>query len=98
MIRPTGFRILVKDIIVQDQTVGGIIIPDNGKELDGTAEVIALGSGFTSRSGYVEKGYPVSIGDKVIIPMNRECGTVVHHGEERYKIFDVEDILAIITD
>tara|TARA_R110002020_G_scaffold102504_2_gene240673 strand:+ start:3391 stop:3687 length:297 start_codon:yes stop_codon:yes gene_type:complete len=98
MLRPLGYKVLVKDIIEEEQTVGGIIIPDNAKELDGSAEVIKLGSGFTNRAGVVEKGYPFKVGDKVIIPMNRECGTVVHHGEERYKIFDVEDILAIITE
>jgi len=98
MLKPTGFRVLVKDIIKEDQNIGGIIIPDNAKELDGTAVVIELGRGMTNKAGKVETAYPVAIGDKVIIPMNRECGTVVNYGADRYKIFDVEDILAIVTD
>ena len=99
MLVPTGFRVLVKDIVREEEyMVGAILLPDTAKELDGSAEVMVLGRGLTDKHGNVHGEYPFKVGDKVVIPLNRECGTVVNHQEERYKIFDVEDILAVITD
>jgi co-chaperonin GroES (HSP10) len=95
MIKPTGYRVLVKDIIDNSDKIGNIFIPDAAKEMTGHAEVLNLGRGNVNKNGQV-CDYPVDIGDIVIIPMNRECGTVIHHDEERLKIFDVEDLLAVI--
>jgi co-chaperonin GroES (HSP10) len=96
MIVPTGYRVLVEDIIENEQMEGSIYLPDSAKTLDGYAKVVKLGRGLINKEGQQMKDYPVKEGDTVIIPLNRECGTVVHHDDKRYKIFDVEDLLGIV--
>jgi Chaperonin 10 Kd subunit len=48
-IRPLGDRILVKRIKEEDQTKGGIIIPDTAKEKPQEGKIVAVGKGEADR-------------------------------------------------
>lgn len=61
-------RIILKQIEEQEKFVGGIIIPDTGKERSNFFEVIAVGPGkFNEFTGNVIP-MTISIGDKVVVP------------------------------
>lgn len=91
-IRPLKDRIVVKALQQEEQTAGGIYLPDTAKEKPQNGEVIAVGPGK-----YVEaKGDrippPLNVGDKVIF--GKYAGTEVRVGGEELKILEVKDVLA----
>lgn len=96
MLVPFGYRVLVKDIVKDQEMDGAILLPDSAKTLDGTAEIVKLGKGLVDKHGNSHESYPFKEGDTVIIPMNKECGTVIFHDTEKYKIFEVSDVLALV--
>ena len=44
-LKPLGARALVKMIEREEQTAGGIVLPDTAREKPQTAEVVAVGEG-----------------------------------------------------
>ena len=54
-IRPLRDRILVTRIDEEDQTKGGIIIPDTAKEKPQEGKVVAVGKGKVMDDGKVQK-------------------------------------------
>ena len=65
-IRPLSDRVLVKRLDeAEEQSVGGIIIPDTAKEKPQEAEVVAIGPGRLEDGNRVAP--EVSKGDKVLI-------------------------------
>lgn len=93
MIRPIGNRVLLKEIVTES-LVGGIIIPEKAKEEQTTFEVIAVGTGFYNSNGKKEEILDVKAGDVVIV--NKFSGNEIKNDTEKYKIVDINDILAII--
>ena len=95
-ILPLADRVLVKRVVAQAKTAGGILLPDSGVKKLNEAEVVAVGPGFVGRDG---KRVPVDLkaGDKVLLP---EYGgqTVKAPGapdeEEDMQLFRADDILA----
>ena len=63
-IKPIGDRVLVKYIEEEEeQSRGGIIIPDSAKEKPQEAEVIALGTGKKDDNGK-KQAFEVKVGDR----------------------------------
>ena len=92
-ITPLGDRVLIKSVeAVEEQNVGGIIIPDSAKEKPQEAEVVALGTGKTEDGKKV--AFNVKIGDRVII--SKYGGTEVKYDDVVYSLVREDDILAII--
>ena len=92
-IRPLSDRILVKRLDeAEEQSVGGIIIPDTAKEKPQEAEVVAIGPGRLEDGGRVAP--EVSKGDKVLI--GKYSGTEVKVDGDDYLIMREDDILAIV--
>ena len=52
-LRPLHDRVLVKRLEVQEQSRGGIIIPDSAKEKPQQAEVVAVGNGKLNEEGEI---------------------------------------------
>ena len=93
-IKPIGDRVLVKYIEEEEeQSRGGIIIPDSAKEKPQEAEVIALGTGKKDDKGKVQ-AFEVKVGDRVLI--SKYGGTEVKLDEEKYMLVREDDILGII--
>ena len=92
-IRPLQDRILVKRIIEDEKTAGGIIIPDSAKEKPQEGEVIAVGKGKVTEDG---KTLPLDVkaGDRVLF--GKYAGTEVRLSGEEHLIMREEDILGII--
>ncbi|MBT4098568.1 MAG: co-chaperone GroES [Gemmatimonadetes bacterium] len=93
-IQPLADRVLVKRVDEdEEQSIGGIIIPDTAKEKPQEALVVAVGPGRT------EDGKRVSLdvkkGDKVLI--GKYSGTEVKLDGEEHLILREEEILAVIS-
>ncbi len=92
-IKPLGDKIVIKVIEDNEQTSGGIFIPDNAKEKPQKGEVIAVGAGKTLDSGEREP-MDVKVGDTILYA--KYSGTDVKLDGQIYKILPVKDALAVI--
>ena len=93
-IKPLADRVLAKRLDeVEEQKVGGIIIPDTAKEKPQEAEIVAVGPGRVEDGERV--GLEVSVGDKVLI--GKYSGTEVKIEGEEYLIMREDDILAVVA-
>ena len=92
--RPLHDRVLVKRLEEQEQTPGGIIIPDIAKEKPTEARVIAVGPGALGKAA---KKLPMSVevGDRVLL--GKWSGTEVKIDDEEFLILKEEDILGVIN-
>ena len=52
-IRPIGDKILVKRMVAEEKTQGGIIIPDSSQEKPLEGEVVSVGNGRSDNKGNV---------------------------------------------
>ena len=98
MIKPAGYRILIKPRKVEEKTAGGIIIPDTTKEREQFRQMI---SDVVSVGEFAYHDYPanwVKAGDVVIT--KEYPGMLVKDpcDNEEYRIINDEDILGILTD
>ena len=91
---PLGDKVVLKQLVAEDKTKSGIILPGQAKEKPQQAEVIAVGPG-----GMVdgkEVTMQVKVGDKVIY--SKYAGTEVKLEDEEYVIVKQSDIVAIVED
>lgn len=89
---PLGDRVVIKQLIAEETTKSGIVLPGQTKEKPQQAEVVAVGPG-----GIVdgkEVTMQVKAGDQVIY--SKYSGTEVKVEDEEYIIVKQSDILAII--
>ena len=93
MIRPLGENIVVKVIDDQEQTTGGIYIPDSAKEKPQKGEVIAVGKGKTLDSGEKDE-MEVKVGDVVLYA--KYSGTDVKLENQLLKVLSVKDVLGVL--
>ena len=90
---PLGERVVVQPIEMDQQTKGGIYLPDTAKEKPQEGEVVAVGPGRVSDDG---KRIPMELakGDRVIY--SKFAGTEYKDGDDEYLILRESDILAKI--
>ena len=91
---PLGERVVVKPIEQDQQTKGGIFLPDTAKEKPQEGEVVAVGPGRVSDDGN-RIPMELSSGDKVIY--SKFAGTEYKEGDDEYLILRESDILAKIN-
>ncbi|MBM7559956.1 co-chaperone GroES [Marinitoga litoralis] len=87
-VRPLGNRLLIKPVIEEKKTEGGIVLPDTAKEKPMRAEVVAVGN--------IDSDVELNIGDHVIFA--KYSGTEIKIDDEDYILIDVDDILAKYED
>ena len=92
-IRPLQDRILVKRIEEEQQTKGGIIIPDSAKEKPQEGIVIAVGGGRVAEDGTV-RPLDVKKGDKVLF--SKYGGTEVNLDGQEHLIIREDDVLGVL--
>jgi chaperonin GroES len=92
-VRPLRDRVLVRRLAEQEQTAGGIVVPDSAKEKPQRAEVVATGSGKVLENG-ATVALTVRAGDKVVV--GRWSGTEVRIDGEEYLILKEDEILGIL--
>ena len=89
---PLGDRVVLKQLIAEETTKSGIVLPGQSKEKPQQAEVIAVGPGGMVDGNEVVMN--VAVGDQVIY--SKYAGTEVEFDKDTYIIVKQSDILAII--
>ena len=91
---PLGDRVVLKQLVAEETTKSGIVLPGQNKEKPQQAEVIAVGPG-----GMVdgkEVAMQVKVGDKVIF--SKYSGTEVKLDNDEYNVVRQNDIVAVVED
>ncbi len=91
--RPLGDRIVIRRLVAEEKTTGGIIIPDTAQEKPMQGEVIAVGPGARNELGQVVP-LDVRAGDRVLF--GKWSGTEVKLGGEELTIMKEPDIMGIV--
>ena len=89
---PLGDRVVLKQLLAEETTKSGIVLPGQTKEKPQQAEVVAVGPGGTVDGKEVVM--QVTVGDKVIY--SKYAGTEVELDDEEYIVVKQNDILAVI--
>lgn len=89
---PLGDRVVLKQLIAEETTKSGIVIPGQSKEKPQQAEVVAVGPGGSVDGKEVKMH--VTVGQTVIY--SKYSGTNVEIDDEEYIIVKQDDILAIV--
>lgn len=91
---PLGDKVVLKQLVAEETTKSGIVLPGQAKEKPQQAEVVAVGPG-----GMVdgkEVTMQVKVGDRVIY--SKYAGTEVKLDDEEFIIVKQNDIVAIVED
>ena len=89
---PLGDRVVLKQLVAEETTKSGIVLPGQTKEKPQQAEIIAVGPGGVVDGKEIEMH--VKVGQKVIY--SKYAGTEVELDNESYIIVKQNDILAIV--
>ena len=89
---PLGDRVVLKQLVAEETTKSGIVLPGQSKEKPQQAEVIAVGPGGVVDGKEVKM--EVKVGDQVIY--YKYSGTEVKLDEDEYISVKQNDILAVI--
>ncbi|MFH0898379.1 MAG: co-chaperone GroES [bacterium] len=89
-IKPLHDRVLVKRLESEQQTAGGIYIPDTAQEKTQYGLVVAVGEGKINNDGSV-RALKVKQGDKVLF--GKFSGTEVKLSGEEFLILREEEVL-----
>lgn len=87
---PLGDRVVLKRAEAEQQTAGGIVLPDSAKDKPQRGKVVSVGEGHVNREG---KKIPLSVkpGDDVIF--SSYAGDEIRVGEDEYLLLRESDIL-----
>ena len=91
---PLGERVVVQPIELEQQTKGGIFLPDTAKEKPQEGRVVAVGPGRVTEDG-TRIPMELAAGDRVIY--SKFAGTEYKDGDEEYLILRESDILAKVA-
>ena len=91
---PLGDKVVLKQLVAEETTKSGIVLPGQAKEKPQQAEVVAVGPGGVVDGKEVTM--QVKVGDKVIY--SKYAGTEVKLDEEEFIVVKQNDIVAIIED
>ena len=91
--RPLHDRVVVKRVVADQKSSGGIIIPDTAQEKPSEGEIVGVGPGGRDESG---KLIPIDlkVGDKVLF--GKWSGTEVKIDGEDLLIMKESDIMGLI--
>lgn len=89
---PLGDRVVLKQLVAEETTKSGIVIPGQSKEKPQQAEVVAVGPGGVVDGKEIRMN--VSVGQQVIY--SKYAGTSVELDDEEYIIVRQDEILAIV--
>jgi chaperonin GroES len=91
---PLGDKVVLKQLVAEETTKSGIVLPGQAKEKPQQAEVIAVGPGGVVDGKEVTM--QVKVGDKVIF--SKYSGTEVKLEDQEYIVVKQNDIVAIVED
>ena len=91
-IRPLHDRVIVKRLLEEEKTKGGIIIPDSAKEKPQEAKVVAIGSGKRDDGKIIP--LDVKIGDRILF--SKYSGNEIKIEGEDHLILKEDEILGVL--
>lgn len=91
---PLGDKVVLKQLVAEETTKSGIVLPGQAKEKPQQAEVVAVGPGGVVDGKEVVM--QVKVGDKVIY--SKYAGTEVKLEDEEFIIVKQNDIVAVVED
>jgi chaperonin GroES len=91
---PLGDKVVLKQLVAEETTKSGIVLPGQAKEKPQQAEVVAVGPGGVVDGKEVTM--QVKEGDKVIY--SKYAGTEVKLGDDEFIVVKQNDIVAIVED
>lgn len=94
-LKPLADRVVLEVLDDQEQTAGGIFIPDTAREKPQRGRVVAVGPGKRLDNGSIE---PMNVQEGQVVLFQKYAGTDVKFGEAEYKIMSERDILGIIEE
>ena len=89
---PLGDRVVLKQLVAEETTKSGIVLPGQNKEKPQQAEVVAVGPGGVVDGKEVKM--EVKVGDKVIA--RKYAGTEIKLEGQEYIVLRQADILGIV--
>ena len=92
-IRPLRDRVLVRRVLEDEKTKGGIIIPDTAKEKPQRGEIVAAGRGSVTPEGKV---LPLELkrGDQILF--GKYSGTEIKVNGEELLMMREDDVLGVV--
>lgn len=92
-VKPLNDRILVLRVEEEQQSAGGIIIPDTAKEKPQEGKIVAVGPGKMGDDG---KRVPLEVkaGDRVLF--SKYAGTEINIDDVEHIVMKEEDILGVL--
>ncbi len=93
MIRPLYDRAVVRRVIEEERSKGGLYIPEQAKEKPAQGEVLAIGQGRRLESGAVVP-LEIAAGDKVLF--GKYSGTEIELDGEKLLILREDEILGVV--
>ncbi len=91
-LKPLGDRVVLKQLVAEETTKSGIVLPGQAKEKPQQAEVIAVGPGGVVDGKEITM--QVKVGDTV--NSSKYTGTDLELANEKYVILKHNDILAVL--
>ena len=92
--RPLHDRVVIRRLIAEEKTAGGIIIPDTAQEKPMEGEVVAAGPGARNEQGLVVS-LDVQVGDRVLF--SKWSGTEFKIDGAELVIMKESDLLGVIA-
>jgi len=89
---PLFDRVVLKQLVAEETTASGIVLPGQAQEKPSQAEVVAVGPGGVVDGKEIKM--QVKVGDKVIY--SKYAGTEVELDKVEYIVVKQNDILAVI--
>lgn len=93
-LKPLGDKVVLRQILAEETTKSGIILPGQAKEKPQQAEVVAVGPGGVIDGKEITMN--VAVGDKVIY--TKYSGTEVKLDDETFIVVKQSDIIATIEE
>lgn len=92
-IKPLGDKLIVKRVVADERTTGGIVLPDTAKEKPRRGIVQAIGNGRVLDDGSRSK---MQLKNNEEILFTSYAGTEIKVNGEEYIIMDESDVLGVI--
>ena len=92
--KPLHDRVLVRRLGEEDQTAGGIIIPDTAQEKPSEGKIVAVGPGTRDKDGNLVP-LELKVGDTILF--GKWSGTEARIDGEELLIMQESDVMGIIN-
>lgn len=88
MLKPLGKRVVIQAKVVEEKTVGGLVLPSAAKEKQSSGEVLAV-------SNEVAQTGEIKVGDKVVF--DSFAGVEVKYDGIDYLVIDLDHVIAVLA-